>query len=141
MTLIFELILISSIWVLGLTIITQEGMLLYSIREWANEKHENGNRWLEPVILCHWCMASLHSVIGYLFAIGIGIINTFEWRLVFMYPIVVMGSSLFNGIVWGIHKLIESKTQYYENAEILSHFDISDRKKKHRLEKSKTNHS
>lgn len=140
MSILFSLIALTSIIVLGITICTQPGMIFYSLREWANEKHEKGNRWLEPVILCHWCMPSIHSVIGYLFAIGIGIINTFEWRLVFMYPIVVMGSSLFNGIVWGIHKLIESKTQYYENAEILSHFDISDRKKKHRLEKTTTQH-
>jgi hypothetical protein len=130
------LILLTSIWVLGLTIITQEHMLLYSIREWADKKHEAGNKWLEPVILCHWCMPSLHSLIGYSFAIGIGIITSFEWRLVFMYPLVAMGSSLFNGIVWGIHKMIEAKTAHFTNLETLTHWDILDRKKKHQQTKS-----
>jgi hypothetical protein len=128
---IISLILITTIWVLGLTIVTQEGMLLFSIREWANKKHEAGNKWMEPVIICYYCMPSIHSLIAYLFAIGIGIITSFEWKLVFMYPLVVMGSSLLNGIVWGIHKMIETKTGYFENMEQLTHWDIMDRKKQH----------
>lgn len=132
---LFSLILITSIWVMGLTIITQEHMLLYSWREWADKKHEAGSKWLEPVIICHWCMPSLHSIVGYLFAIGIGIITTFEWRFVFMYPLVAMGSSLLNGMIWGIHKMIEAKTGYFENMEQLTHWDIVDRKKNHQQNK------
>lgn len=141
MILLLSLILITTIWCLGLTIVTQEGMLLYSWREWANEKHESGNKFMEPLLICYYCVPSIHGVIGYSLAAGIGVIASFEWKLVFMYPLVVMGSSLLNGLLWGIHKMIEARTGYYVNSEILSHFDISDRKKKHHLEKSKTNHS
>lgn len=140
MILLLSLILITSIWVLGLTIATQENMVLYSWREWGNRKLEEGKWWSEPLILCLWCMSSIHSLVGYSFAIGAGIITSFEWKLIFIYPLVVMGSSLLNGIIWGIHKLIEAKTKYYINVETLTWFDISDRKKKHSIEKNKVNH-
>ena len=139
MTQILSLILITSIWVLGLTIATQEDMILYSWRQWGDKKHEEGKKWIEPVILCFWCMPSIHSIVGYLFGIGIGVINHFEWKLVFAYPLVVMGSSMLNGLIWGTHKLIEAKTHYFNNAEILSHFDIRDRKERHQKTKG-TNH-
>lgn len=136
MTLIFQLIVLTSIWVMGLTIITQPKMLAEKVRDWADGIHKKGNKFMEPLILCHWCMPSLHSAVGYTFAVLIGLINHFEWRLVFMYPLVAMGSSLLNGIVWGLHKLIEAATGYYSNAEQLTHFDIRDRKAEHQQKKA-----
>ena len=114
---LLSIISITSIWVLGLTIATQEGMILYSIREWGDKIHSKGNKWIEPIILCHWCMPSLHSIVGYAFAYKIGVIDFVSWQIVFMYPLVVMGSSMLNGLVWGIHKLIENKSSYYEHVE------------------------
>lgn len=131
MILLFKLILICHIWVMGITIITQPGMLFESLREWGNKKLDEGKRWVEPLFLCFWCAPSLHSLIAYLFAILLGIITKFEWSLVWMYPLVAMGSSLLNGIVWGIHKLIEAKTKYYVNKEKLAYMDIKDRKTKY----------
>lgn len=111
MSLIFQLSILLSIWVLGLTIITQEGMLLYSWREWANKQ----GHWVEPIIRCHWCMPSIHGLIAYGFAFGIGILTEFNYRLIIMYPIVIMFSSLINGLTWGLHKMIEAKTGYYKS--------------------------
>lgn len=117
MILLLSLILITSIWVLGLTIATQEDMLLYGFREWGNKKQKEGKWWTEPLILCFWCMPSLHSLVGYGFAVGMGIITSFEWKLIFMYPLVAMGSSMLNGLIWGVHKMMEAKTNYYNSQE------------------------
>lgn len=126
------IILITSIWVLGLTIITQPDMLLYSIRKWADDaKKRTGHKIYEPLIQCHWCMPSIHSIFGYAFYFLITG-DEFTWRICLAYPIVVMGSSIINGLVWGWHKKIENQSKYYENAEMLTHFDIRDRKQHHR---------
>lgn len=115
MILLFELIAITSIWVLGLTILTQEGMLLEKVRDWADGK----GAWVEPVIRCHWCMPSLHTLIAYGFALCMGLMpGSFSWALVVIYPLVAMGSSLVNGLVWGWHLKIESETALYKNSNI-----------------------
>jgi hypothetical protein len=41
------------------------------------------------------------------FAWGIGLLPALSWHLIFYYPLVAMGSSLLNGLVW----------QYYKNRE------------------------
>lgn len=129
MILLLKLILICHIWVMGITIITQPDMVMERWRVWADLKLKQGKRWTEPLILCHWCMSSIHSVFAYLFAILLGIITKFEWSLIWMYPLIAMGASLLNGVVWGIYKLIEAQTKYYQNSEKLKFFDVMDRKK------------
>lgn len=130
MIILFQLILICHIWVMGITIVTSEGMIFYSWRQWANKKIDAGQRVWEAVFTCHWCAPSLNTIISYSFAVLLGIISKFEWRLVAMYPLVAMGTSLLNGIVWGMQKLIEAKTKYYINAEKLAYFNIKDKKEK-----------
>lgn len=120
---LFKLIVITSILVLAWTIVTQQGMALYSIREWANIKHEKGGKWVEPVLVCHWCMPSVWSLLGFSIAFGLGILN-FEWRLILLYPLTVGGSSLTCGLIWGLHRLIEERTSYYINASKLSYLNI-----------------
>lgn len=131
MLIIYKLILLCHIWVMGITIATSEGMIFYSWRVWANKKIEAGQRIWETIFTCHWCAPSIHSLVAYLFAFILGIIVKFEWNLVFIYPLVVMGTSLLNGIVWSVYKLIESATKYYVNAEKLKYFEIKDRKTKY----------
>lgn len=98
---LLSLILVTSIWVLGLTIATQKDMVLYFLREEA-EKMES--KIFEPIIICHWCMPSLHSLVGYVFVFFTGIVDEFTWRVALMYPLVVCGSSLVCGLVWAIYK-------------------------------------
>lgn len=128
MTTCIELILINTIWCLGVTIVTQDGMALYSIREWAESKE---SKWMNPVIICEWCIPSLHSFFGYAIGIGIGVISNFSWSLVFMWPLVVMGSSFLTGVLWAVYKLIEVKTEYFRNIETLTYFDVKDRKEEY----------
>lgn len=125
---LLSLILVTSIWVLGLTIATQQDMVLYFLRE-AAEKRES--KIFEPIILCHWCMPSLHSIVGYLFVFGTGIASNFTWKIALMYPLVVCGSSLTCGLIWAVYKKIEVQTEHFKNIEQLSHWDKLDRKKQY----------
>ncbi len=122
MTLLFELILITSLLVIGWTIITQPGMGLGFIRDWGK---------FEALLLCHWCMPSTWSLIGYFFAWRLGLIEVFSWKLVWMYPLVVCGSSFLCGISWALYKRIEIHTKQLINVEKLTHWDILDRKKEY----------
>lgn len=128
MILLVKLILITTIWVLGLTIITTEGMGLYAVRLWAKKKIEEGNRWVEPLIYCHWCMPSIHAILGYTFAYGLGILHGYSVAYVLMYPLVVAGASLLCGLIWEVRQMLVNLTAYYDNMEQLSFFDIKDRK-------------
>lgn len=123
---ILILILITSIWCLGVTIVSQPGMGLGFLREWAEGKKKII---FMPLILCPWCLPSIHSVFGYLFAFNIGVKIT--WATVIAYPLVVAGASLLTGIVWSLYELIDVKTNYYKNIEQMSYFDLKDRKKKY----------
>lgn len=115
MLVLLKLISITSILVLGCTIATQPGMILYFIREWAKHKQEKGLKGLEPLLLCHWCMPSVWSFLGYLFGFATGIIAEYKMELLFMYPLVICGSSIVVGVTWSIYELISSATQFYKN--------------------------
>jgi hypothetical protein len=115
MELLFNLILITSIWVLGLTIATQEDMIFHNLRVNAERHKDNGWGIMDAVILCHWCMPSIHSVFGYAIAYGIITIPEITWVHLAMYPPVVMGSSILCGLIWSLYKLISAITQYYED--------------------------
>lgn len=130
---IFNLILLTSILILGATVVTQPGMGLYFLREWAENKE---SKLLNATLLCHWCMPSSWSLLGYLFATLIGVIDSFSWGLVFMYPVVVCGSSFLCGLLWAIYKKIEIEAKYYENEETISYFNLKDRKARYRKETS-----
>ncbi len=132
----FTIVLFTSIWILGVTIASQENMLLHSVRVWAEAQE---SKWAKVFIICIWCMSSLHSIIGYAFAFGIGVMPfEFHWSYVWMYPLVVMLSSLISGLTWTAYSLLEMKQKYYTNIEELSHFDLKDRKKEYNERKHVT---
>lgn len=117
MKLLLELIAITSILVLAYTIATQEGMVFYNIREWAEKKKEQGHKWAEPIFICHWCQPSSWALIAFAFAFGMGIIEKFEWDLLFYYVLTVGGSSLVNGLVWGYHLKSNAEHDLLESAK------------------------
>ncbi len=125
------IVVFTTFWVLGLTIVTQEGMGLHSIRKLAESKEM---KVMEPLILCAWCMPSIHSFFGYLFSIASGLV-VFDVRSLIFYPIVVMASSLFSGIIWSIYKLIEVNIAVMTNRENLTHYDLKDRREKYNQRK------
>ncbi len=107
---LFVLIIFTSLLVLGWTIVTQEEMLLHGIRVWAEGRNK---KWLEPLVLCHWCQPSIWSLFGYFFAIITGVVHV-ELRIVYLYPLVVCGSSIVCGFVWTAYLVMNREMQYYE---------------------------
>lgn len=140
MTTILQLILLTSIIVIGVTIVTQEGMLLSSIRE---SVQENKSKIFDAIIRCVWCMPSIWTSVGYLFAKLTGVVDHFSWQLVFMYPIVVCGSSFLCGVSWMLYTKIEIQIRYYEKEEENSYLNLKDRRERFKSERNvgaKTNH-
>lgn len=133
---IFYLILMTSIWVIGLTVVTQQGMLLFGIRKWANfHSQEKPVSVYDAIIKCPFCMPSIHSAIGYGFCILSGIVEL-DIKLLYVYPVVVCGSSFISGFLWTVYELIlsyseklEVEQKHLNNIEQLSYFDVTDRKK------------
>lgn len=121
MIILLKLILLTSIWCLGLKILTSKGMLLERLGDFAHDKAREGELIYDPLIACEWCMPSIHSLVGYFFAVVIGVITVFSWRLVAIYPLVAMGSSLCSGIIWNAYLTLmsykernEAQTDFYD---------------------------
>lgn len=122
---LFSLIIICSIWTLGVKIVTSEGMVLHSVGEWAEDKVKQGHIIYEALIVCEWCLPSIHTAIAILFAWGIGIITP-TWHLIFYYPLVAMGASMLNGLVWGHHIKQTRTIEYYESQKQDDEFEGGD---------------
>lgn len=117
MLLLFQLIAICSIWTLGIKIATAKGMVLEKLGEWGEKKVEEGYKIYEALFVCHWCMPSIHSLVAIEFAFGIGIIEHFTWNLLAYYPLVVMGTSMLNGLIWGHHEKTNAAKEFYQSGE------------------------
>lgn len=133
MILLLKLILLTFIWVMGIKISTAEGMVFEKLGNWANKQVDKGYKIYEAIISCEWCLPSLHSVIGYAFAVGIGVIDHFEWKLVVLYPLVVCGTSLLSGLTWTIYLTIneikennKEQSKYFKNINNLPSFIVED---------------
>jgi len=107
MIILFKLILITSLLILGYTIASQENMVFYKIRVWAEKVYDKGSKWVAPFFLCIWCHSSIWSMPGFLFAYGIGVIGL-SWNLLWYYPLCVCGSSLVSGLIWTLYTTVNS---------------------------------
>lgn len=137
MILLISLILLTTIWCIGVTIVTYDEMALHSIRKYAEARAREGKIIFEPLIVCVWCMPSIHSLFGYAFAVGMGLITEFSWGLVVMYPLVAMGSSFLSGMSWLFFEYMDNKKKYYENSEKLTYFQIKDKKEQYKKDQFK----
>lgn len=96
--------------VIGLTIANQFGMVLYPIREALTDDKGDAKKLIyEPLFLCWWCMPSVYSSIGYLFAFLYQ--DDVNLRALFFYPVVVSASSFIVAVLWGLHQLIYKKIE------------------------------
>lgn len=129
MTQIFSIIAITTIWCLGIKIVTNEGMALYSLQKFAlYQIHERNRKIFEPLIYCPWCMPSIHSSVGYTFCYLLGIIS--GKTILIGYPIVVAGASFCTGMLWLLYNYMDKLYGHYKNVEKLSYWDVADRKSK-----------
>jgi hypothetical protein len=97
-------ILFTTSLVLGITIATQDGMVGENIREYTS-----GRKCYDPIINCFWCMPSVWSVAGYIFAF---LYCGFDFSKLLFYPITVCASSVLCGIIWGLIQLIFKNNQH-----------------------------
>lgn len=123
---LFELIAVTTMWVLGMKIVTHKGMVLEKLGQYGEKKVEQGKRIFEPLFVCEWCMPSIHSVIGYM--VVYTTMATFHLQALLMYPIVAMGSSFSSGMLWLIYETITIRKKFYEKQEALSWLDLKNRK-------------
>lgn len=137
---LIKLVAITSVWVIGLKIATAQDMIFEKLGKWGEAKVKDGHKIFEAVIVCQWCMPSIHSLVGYGFAFLLAVLPwRFDWKLVWMYPLVVMASSFVCGMSWLIYETInrihdrnELQARYYDNMEQLTHWDIIERRERHK---------
>lgn len=135
MILLLKLIAITTIWVLGLKIATSENMVLEKVGQYGKAKVEEGKKIFEAIIVCQWCMPSIHSLVGYGFAFGLGILPLqWNWQLLIRYPLVVMGASFCSGMLWLLYETInrihdrnEVELKYLKHCEQLKHWEVKGR--------------
>lgn len=98
-------IIFTCIMVLGVKIATQEKMVLEGVKESLKKRL---GVYAEPIILCEWCMPSLWSFVGWIFAYLYAAISgqhlEFSWLL--FYPITVCASSIISGSSWLIIQIL-----------------------------------
>lgn len=135
------LISVTSIWVLGITIVTSEGMVLYPLRRNLTDQNGDALRKIyEPLLVCVWCMPSIHSIIGVGFSVALGWVKK-DWTLMLIYPLVIMGSSIVSGMIWTTYQYLVSMTSHYRKAEELNRLHISEIHYRRRSNKQKNNNN
>lgn len=101
--------------VLGLKIVTSDGMLFGEFRQKIEEKN---SKYLDPLILCEWCMPTVYTSIGYGFYF---INNTLDFKIFLYYPLCIAAASFVSGTLWLIHKILLNLNDnfYLKNQSIL----------------------
>lgn len=118
MIILLNLIILTTLCVLAVKIITANGMALEKIGVYAQKKVEEEKKKIWDVLCyCPWCMPTLYSLAGFIFAFGIGVLRHFSWQLLFYYPLCVFGSSLTSGLIWTAYLTMATKRSYYENCQ------------------------
>lgn len=115
---IFTSIILTSIWVLGIKIVTSDGMALEALGRKAEAMAKKNKVW-DVLLYCEWCMPSLHTaVITYpvmyvmgMFG-GIGILKS-----LLLLPYCISGASFITGMFWFLYNIMVSKKSCYDNAQ------------------------
>jgi len=97
-------------------IASSRDMIFEKIGLWAQNKVDEGKKIFE-LLVCPWCAGTLFTFFGMLEAYGLNIITHFEWQLLLYYFLTVCGCSIVSGLTWTIYLTINSKKQYYDNAQ------------------------
>ena len=126
-----QIVALVTVWNLGIEIVLSEDMALHKLRLWAESK---SSKIFEPLFICIWCRPSIHSLVGFIAAFGLGWIEL-SWRVLILYPFVVASASFISGTAWSIYKLIEIKYNYLTHKEQNEYFDLKDRKLNHHKSK------
>lgn len=112
---ILKMILLTTIFSLGWKVAISDGMILESVGKWAENKIENGNKWVEA-IYCQWCLPNFFGIlVVWPLAFGLEIMPfEWNWKYIFAYPFCVCGSSFLTGMAWLHYLTLNQKREYYE---------------------------
>lgn len=110
--LILKIIFITTCLVWGVKISTEEGMVFEKLGAWADKRIDKGEKIWEALLRCPFCMPSIYTAIGYLFAYWLGV--RFTWNDLIAYPIIVGGASLVSGMIWTFFQLIAAAAKYFK---------------------------
>ena len=121
---LFQLILITFIWVMGIKISTAEDMIFERIGDYGKRKVDEGHKIWDAIVVCEWCLPSIHSIFGTSFAMGLGVIPfEINKELFIRWPLVIMGTSLISGLTWLAYTTInrikeknEFESEYYKRS-------------------------
>lgn len=111
-TILIKAVFICVTIVMGITIVTQQEMLLYSIRKWAESKNA---KILEILVLCHWCMPSFYSLVSISLCYALGVIYFFDYRVLIIYLLTIGASSIICGTIWAFYLLIAEITTFFSD--------------------------
>ena len=112
MILILKLILVTTFIIWGIKIATEEGMIGEKLGEWARKQVDKGRKYWEAILVCPFCMSSVHS----LTAIGFGYLFGWvdSWTIFYYYPVIVGGASLVSGLTWTVYQLLSQVIKYFK---------------------------
>lgn len=83
-----KLIILSSLFSLGLYYVTQKGEPLYFIRRVLDKiglkNSGEGRTWYYPILFCPVCMSSFHSVVVYL------VFHFLSWATLYELPMIII---------------------------------------------------
>lgn len=116
MILLLKLIILTSMTSLAWKIASSRDMIFEQIGFWAQYQVDEGKKIFE-LLVCPWCCGTLFTLFGMLEAYGLKIITHLEWQLLLYYFLTVCGCSIVTGLTWTIYLTINSKKQYYDNAQ------------------------
>lgn len=127
-----HIIFICTSLVMGWTIATQDKMVLNKARLWAEEKK---SKWLDGLLLCHWCMPSSWALPAYIIAYLSGVVH--GAKILWLYPVVVCASSVMCGMIWELYQVLNMLVKYLVNAEKVKYFEVKNMKDKYRAEQNR----
>jgi hypothetical protein len=95
--------------VLGVKIITHEGMALHYLKIRAEA---TGKKYFEPLIICEWCMPSVYSLFGWGFTfLKVG----WHPESLYFYPITVAATSVITGTLWTVIMILIKYLNFIQN--------------------------
>lgn len=116
---------------------TTEGMVFEKIGKYAEGELDKGHKYWEALVLCPYCVVSTYSLFGGLtFFLVTG---SFDYHLLFAWPVIIGFSSLVHGMVWSVFELLWAKKAYYEKEEERVHYIVKDMKDNYYKNKIKQN--
>ena len=114
----FLLILITSLWTVGIFLATSEGEILHGVK--VGFQKALGEKWSQPFISCPYCMPSVHGLLicatYHLYRYELyHVLPVWPWSLL-RYLFVVVAASTFNYILYNLIRSLMGYASLYDGS-------------------------